>query len=52
MIDLSSDLPLVLEWVDTEARVRELLPTIEAMVEGGMITTEPVTIVKYAPHAK
>lgn len=51
IVDLSSDLPLILEWVDTEERVVRLLPTLEAMLQGGMITTDPVTIIRYQPHA-
>jgi PII-like signaling protein len=50
IVDLSSDLPLVLEWIDTEAQVERILPKIEAMLQGGMITTDPVTIVRYQPH--
>jgi PII-like signaling protein len=50
IVDLSADLPLILEWVDSEARVARLLPTLEGMLQGGMITTDPVTIVRYQPH--
>lgn len=50
LVDLSSDLPLVLEWIDDEERVTRLLPTIEEMLQGGLITTDPVTIVRYQSH--
>jgi PII-like signaling protein len=50
IVDLSSDLPLVLEWVDTEERVTRLLPSIEEMLQGGLITTDPVRIIRYQPH--
>ena len=50
IVDLSADLPLVLEWIDTEERVARLLPAIEEMLQGGLITTDPVTIVRYQPH--
>ena len=50
IVDLSTDLPLILEWVDTEDRVGRLLPTLEAMLQGGLITTDPVTIIRYQPH--
>jgi PII-like signaling protein len=50
IVDLSSDLPLTLEWIDTEDRVTRLLPIIESMVSGGLITTDPVTIIHYQPH--
>lgn len=51
ILDLSSDLPLVLEWIDTPERVDALLPRVEEMFQGGLITTDPVTIVRYEPHA-
>lgn len=51
IVDLSSDLPLILEWVDTEERVEALLPALEEMLQGGLITTDPITIIRYQPHA-
>ncbi len=52
LVDLSSDLPLILEWVDTEARVEALLPGLAAILEGtgGLLTTDPVEIHRYTPH--
>jgi PII-like signaling protein len=50
IVDISPDLPLVLEWIDTEDRVEELLPGIEEMLQGGMITTDPVQIIRYQAH--
>lgn len=50
IIDLSADLPLVLEWIDTPDRVERLLPQIETMLQGGLLTTDPVHIVRYQPH--
>ena len=52
LVDLSSDLPLVLEWVDTDERVTALLPRVTEMLEGtgGLLTTDPVEIHRYVPH--
>lgn len=50
IVDLSADLPLALEWVDTEEIVNRLLPTIEEMLQGGLITTDPVTVIRYQAH--
>lgn len=50
IVDLGTDLPLICEWIDTEERVARLLPQIEAMLQGGLITTDPVTIIRYQPH--
>ncbi len=49
-VDLSADVPLVLEWIDSEARVEVLLPTLAAMVDGGLVTSEPVEIHRYSAH--
>jgi PII-like signaling protein len=51
LFELTGDLPLVLEWVDTEERVAALLPQLTTMLDGGLVTTEPVDIVRYTPHA-
>jgi PII-like signaling protein len=50
LVDLSSDLPLVLEWVDTDERVARLLPQVIALLDGGMVTTDPVEVQRYTPH--
>jgi hypothetical protein len=50
VVDLSSDLPLILEWVDSEEQVARLLPRLTAMLDGGLITTDPVEIHRYTPH--
>ncbi len=50
IVDISPDLPLVLEWVDSEARIEQLLPAIEQMLQGGMITIDPVRVIRYQPH--
>jgi uncharacterized protein len=50
LVDLSADLPLVLEWVDTTEQVERLLPVLLGMLTGTLVTTEPVTIRRYTPH--
>lgn len=51
ILRLSEDLPLLIEIVDSEEKVREFLPAVESLFEevgcGGLVTTEKVTIVKY-----
>ena len=51
LLEMSSDLPIVIEIVDTEANVRTLLPHLEMMVAEGMITMEFVTILVYRHEA-
>ena len=41
---LSMDLPIVVEIVDTAARVRAFLPQVEAMVGAGLVTLEPLEV--------
>jgi PII-like signaling protein len=52
LVDLSSDLPLVLEWIDTQERVEKLLPGLSAILNGtgGLLTTDPVEIHRYEAH--
>ncbi len=44
---LSEDLPVVIEIVDTEEKINKFIPLIEDVIQGGMITLEKVTILKY-----
>lgn len=50
IVDLSSDLPLVLEWIDSEERVGALLRGLEALHQGGLVTTDAVQIIRYQAH--
>lgn len=45
---LSSDLPVVIEIVDSDEKVRAFLPCLDEMVQEGMITTSEVEIIKYS----
>jgi len=47
LLRLSEDLPIVIDVVDAEARIRELLPELDAMVGDGLITLEAVEVVAY-----
>src|SRR5690348_7273904 len=47
VLRLSEDLPMVVEIVDREDRVRAFLPTCDAMIGEGLVTLEPVEILKY-----
>jgi uncharacterized protein len=48
LLRLSSDLPIVLEVVDSRERFDSVLPRVEEMMDGGMITMEKVTVWRYA----
>jgi PII-like signaling protein len=47
LLDLSADLPLIVEVVDTEAKINAIMPRIDAMMGGGMITLEKATVIRY-----
>jgi PII-like signaling protein len=47
ILRLSEDLPILIEAVDREDRLRAVLPEIDAMVDGGVITLEHVEVIAY-----
>ncbi len=47
ILQLSNDLPVVIEIVDTEDRIDAFLEEIEPMVDSGLITREKATVVRY-----
>jgi hypothetical protein len=50
-LEYSIDLPILVEVVDTEEKIRLLLPHLEGMVTEGMITMEYVVILMYRHDA-
>ena len=51
ILRLSSDLPIVVEVVESQARLDEILPKVDEMMDGGMITMEKATVIRYS-HRK
>ncbi len=51
ILRLSTDLPLVIEIVDAEEKVRTLLPFLEEMMGGGLVTMEKVKVLHYRAGA-
>lgn len=49
LLDLSADLPMVVEAVDTPEKIDAIMPRINEMMAGGMITLEKVTVNRYTP---
>jgi PII-like signaling protein len=49
---LSLDLPIVVECVDTEERIEAILPELDPMIGGGLITLEKVRVRLYRPEAR
>jgi len=51
VFDLSSDLPVLVEIVDSEERIRAFLPTLDEMVKEGLVTLETVEVIAYRAGA-
>lgn len=47
ILSLSTDLPILIEVVDQEDRLRAILPEVDAMVGDGLITLERVEVLAY-----
>ena len=47
ILRLSEDLPVVIEIVDTEDRIRAFVDVVEPMVGSGLITLEKATVIRY-----
>jgi PII-like signaling protein len=52
ILRLSSDLPVLIEIVDTDERIERLLPILDEMVGDGLVTLEKVHIITYRGTAK
>jgi PII-like signaling protein len=54
LLDLSSDLPMVIEIVDEESKIDEFIPILHDLFEeadsGGLVTIEKVDVIRYV-HA-
>ena len=53
LIDISEDLPIVIEIIDTEEKINNFLPEINRLLDdcgrGGLITIEEVNVLYYSP---
>jgi PII-like signaling protein len=47
ILRLSEDLPVLIEVVDQEDRIRAVLPELDKMVQDGLITLERVEVIAY-----
>jgi len=47
ILRLSADLPLVIEIVDSQEHLDSVLPDVERMMQGGLVTLEKVRVLKY-----
>lgn len=52
ILRLSSDLPLVIEIVDSEERIHDFLPVLEGMMGSGLVTLETARVLRYGDRAE
>lgn len=52
ILRLSQDLPMVIEVVETDAQIETILPRLDEMVGGGLITLEKVRVILYRAQKK
>ena len=52
ILRLSMDLPLVIEIVDSEEKIRAFLPMLDSMIGGGLVTLEKVEVIHYRSETK
>ena len=48
---LSMDLPIIVECIDTAERIDAILPALDGMIGGGLITLERANVIMYRPHS-
>ena len=49
ILRLSQDLPIIIEVVEYAERIEKILPRLDEMVDGGLITLEKARVILYRP---
>jgi PII-like signaling protein len=47
LLELSTDLPIVIEIVDAQERIDAFLPVLNGMITSGLVTLEKVQVLQY-----
>lgn len=47
VLRLSEDLPVVIEIVDSEAKIEAFLPVLDGMIGSGLVTLEKIKVLRY-----
>ena len=47
LLELSSDMPMIVEVVDSQEKIDAVMPKIDAIMSSGMITLEKTTVIRY-----
>jgi PII-like signaling protein len=51
LLRLSQDLPVVVEVIEDQERIEALLPQLDLMLQGGLVTLEKARVLRYAKAA-
>jgi PII-like signaling protein len=52
VLEMSSDLPLIIEITDTEDKLTNFIPVLEKMHKGGLVTMEKIKVIHYKNEIK
>jgi len=52
ILRLSQDLPIVVEVIESAERIEQILPQLDEMIGGGLVTLEKVRVILYRPAKK
>ena len=52
ILRLSTDLPIIIEIVDSEDKVDAFLPVLDQMMGGGLVTLEKAKVIRYQDREK
>jgi PII-like signaling protein len=47
IVELSSDLPIMIEIIDSEEYIAKIMPFLDEVVKEGMVTLDDIEVVKY-----
>jgi len=47
LLRLSEDLPIIIEIVDSEEKINQFIPQLDAMVRDGLVTLEKANVIMY-----
>ena len=52
ILHLAEDMPVVIEIVDTEEKIKAFLPILDDVMTSGLVTLEKVQVLQYGTHVK
>lgn len=51
LLELSEDLPIIIEMVDSEEKINQFIPHIDEMVKEGLVTLEKANVIMYRANS-